>query len=63
MKTGLLVTVGVFCLVVLFGLIVLLDRKRIKKKESMTEISAKDKISPEERWQKHVEELRRKSDT
>ncbi|UCG11473.1 MAG: hypothetical protein JSU72_13115 [Deltaproteobacteria bacterium] len=57
MDTGLLITVGVFGLVALFGLIVLLDRKQTKKEESTPDITPKDKMTPEEMWQKHVEEL------
>lgn len=54
--------IGLFVLVAIFGLILLADRRKTSRgitKEAATE----EKITPEEMWQKHVEELREREKT
>ena len=57
MNTGLIATIGVFALIVIFGLIILLDRKKIGKEEAAPKRRAEVQMSPKERWDAHVEKL------
>ena len=58
MNSGLMITIAVFVLVLLFGLIVLLDRRKTEKEESSDEVPSEARMSPQEIWDKHVEKLR-----
>lgn len=60
MGPGLKATIGVFALVGFFGLIVLRDRKKIKQQEQAPSVQAEaaPRMSPEERWQRHVDRLK-----
>lgn len=60
MTTGLMATIGVFALVVLFGLVILQDRKKIKREEGAARDSTTIKPTPKEIWDAHVEKLSRK---
>jgi hypothetical protein len=57
MTSGFLATIAVFVLVVLFGLVILHDRKKIKKEEGATRVTATIKRTPKEIWDAHVERL------
>jgi len=57
MTSGLMATMGVFALVVLFGLVILHDRKKIKKEEGPARVTTTIKKTPKEVWDAHVEEL------
>jgi hypothetical protein len=57
MTSGLIATIGVFALVVLFGLVILHDRKKVKKEESAARITPPIKKTPKEMWDAHVEKL------
>jgi hypothetical protein len=59
MSTGLMATICVFALVVLFGLVILLDRRKIGKEEAVPKSGAEVKMSPKERWDSHVEKLQK----
>ena len=60
MSTGLMATIGVFALVVLFGLVIILDRKKIGKEEAAPKSGAEVQMSPKERWDAHVEKLQKR---
>ena len=53
MDTGLVVTIGIFAIVGLFGLAVLFDRRKIKKEKADTYAG----MSPAEIWDKHIDKL------
>jgi hypothetical protein len=57
MTSGLIATIGVFALVVLFGLVILHDRKKIKKEEGAARVTTTIKKTPKEVWDAHVEKL------
>jgi hypothetical protein len=57
MTSGLMATIGVFALVVLFGLVILHDRKKIKKEEGAARVTTTIKKTPKEVWDAHVEKL------
>ena len=57
MTSGLMATIGVFALVVLFGLVILQDRQKIKKKEGADRVTTTIKKTPKEIWDAHVEKL------
>jgi hypothetical protein len=57
MTSGLIATIGVFALVVLFGLVILHDRKKIKKEEGVARVTTTIKKTPKEVWDAHVEKL------
>ena len=57
MTSGLMATIGVFVLVGLFGLVILFDRKKIKKEEGAPRVTTTIKRSPKEIWDAHVEKL------
>ena len=57
MTSGLMATIGVFALVVLFGLVILQDRQKIKKKEGADRVTTTIKKTPKEVWDAHVEKL------
>ena len=57
MTSGLMATIGVFALVVLFGLVILHDRKKIKKEEGAARVTTTTKKTPKEVWDAHVEKL------
>ena len=57
MTSGLMATIGVFALVVLFGLVILHDRKKIKKEEGAARVTTTTKKTPKEMWDAHVEKL------
>jgi hypothetical protein len=57
MTSGLMATIGVFALVVLFGLVILHDRKQIKKEEGAARVTPTIKKTPKEVWDTHVEKL------
>ena len=50
-------TIGVFALVVLFGLVILQDRKKIKREEGADRVTTAIKKTPKEIWDAHVEKL------
>jgi hypothetical protein len=58
MSSGLVVTIGVFALVGLFGLIILWDRK--KTEEAAPQRGAEVQMNPKERWDSHVEQLQKR---
>ena len=60
MSKGLMATIVVFALVVLFGLVIILDRKKIGKEEAAPKSGAKVQMSPKERWDAHVEKLQKR---
>ena len=60
MSTGLMATLGVFALVVLFGLMILLERKKIGKEEASPKSGAEIQMTPKKRWDAHVEKLQKK---
>ena len=55
MNTGLMATIVVF-----FGVIILLDRKKIGKKEAAPKSGSEVQMSPKERWDSHVEKLQKR---
>ena len=57
MTSGLMATIGVFVLVGLFGLVILYDRKKIKKEEGAAPVTTTIKKTPKEIWDAHVEKL------
>ena len=57
MTSGLMATIGVFALVVLFGLIIMYDRKKIRKEEGAARVTNTIKKTPKEIWDAHVEKL------
>jgi hypothetical protein len=57
MTSGLLATIGVFTLVVLFGLVIMSDRKKGRKEEGVFRLTTPIKKSPKEIWDAHVEKL------
>ena len=57
MTSGLMATIGVFALVVLFGLVILQDRQKIKKEEGADRVTTTIKKTPKEIWDAHVEKL------
>ena len=58
MSSGLMITIAVFALVLLFGVIVLLDRRKTKKEEATDTVPSGARMSPQEIWDKHIEKLR-----
>ena len=60
MSSGLIVTMGVFVLIGLFGLIILWDRKKTEQKEAAPQRGAEVQMSPKERWDSHVEQLQKR---
>ena len=57
MTSGLMVTIGVFALVLLFGLVILYDRKKIRKEEGAARSTTTTKKTPKDIWDTHVEKL------
>jgi hypothetical protein len=57
MTSGLMATIGVFALVVIFGLVILQDRKKIKGEEGAAKVTTTIKKTPKEMWDAHVEKL------
>jgi hypothetical protein len=57
MSSGTIATLVVLALVVVFGLIILYDRKRIKVEEGTSKATASTGKSPKEMWDEHVEKL------
>ena len=57
MSSGTIATLVVVALVVVFGLIIFQDRKRIKKEESTSRVTTSTGKSPKEMWDEHVEKL------
>jgi hypothetical protein len=57
MTSGLLATIGVFALVVLFGLVIMSDRKKSRKEEGVIRLTTRIKKTPKEIWDAHVEKL------
>jgi hypothetical protein len=57
MTSGLLATIGVFALVVLFGLVIMSDRKKSRKEEGVVRLTTRIKKTPKEIWDAHVEKL------
>jgi cell division protein FtsB len=60
MSSGLIATIIVFLLVCLFGLMIFYDRKKITKEETAAKSVTETYMSPKERWEAHVKELRRR---
>ena len=60
MTSGFIATIVVFLVVGLFGLMIFYDRKRIRKEESGGRTAPETYMEPKERWDAHVEELRRR---
>ena len=60
MSSGLIVTMGVFVLIGLFGLIILWDRKKTEQEEAAPQRGAEVQMSPKERWDSHVEQLQKR---
>lgn len=60
MSSGLTATVIVFLLVGLFGLVIFYDRKRTTEEETAARSVTETYMNPEERWEAHVKELRRR---
>ena len=60
MSTGLMATIGVLVLVGIFGLIILLDRKKTEKQEAGPKRAAENQMTPTERWDAHVEQLQKR---
>ena len=60
MSTGLMATIGVLVLVGIFGLIILLDRKKTQQEEAGPKRAAEDYMTPTERWDAHVEQLQKR---
>ena len=60
MSSGLIVTMGVFVLIGLFGLIILWDRKKTEREEVAPQRGAEIQMSPKERWDSHVEQLQKR---
>ena len=60
MSTGLMATIGVLVLVGIFGLIILLDRKKTEKEEVGPKRAAEDQMTPTEKWDAHVEQLQKR---
>lgn len=57
MSSGAIATLVVLALVVVFGLIILYDRKRIKEEEGTSRVTTSTGKSPKEMWDEHVEKL------
>jgi hypothetical protein len=55
-----MVTIGVLVLVGIFGLIILLDRKKTEQEEAGPKRAAEDQMTPTERWDAHVEQLQKR---
>ena len=60
MSSGVIVTMGVFVLIGLFGLIILWDRKKAEQEEAAPQGGAEVQMSPKERWDSHVEHLQKR---
>jgi hypothetical protein len=60
MTSGFIATIIVFLVVGLFGLLIFYDRKRIRKEEFDGRGVSETYMEPKERWDAHVEELRRR---
>ena len=60
MSSGVIVTMGVFVLIGLFGLIILLDRKKTEREEAAAQRGAEIQMTPTERWDAHVEQLQKR---
>ena len=60
MSSGLMATIGVLVLVGIFGLIILLDRKKIEQQEAGPKRAAEVQMTPTERWDAHVEKLQKR---
>lgn len=60
MSSGLIVTMGVFVLIGLFGLIILWDRKKTEQEEAAPQRGAEVQMTPTERWDSHVEQLQKR---
>lgn len=60
MSSGVIVTMGVFVLIGLFGLIILWDRKKTEREEAAPQRGAEVQMSPKERWDSHVEQLQKR---
>ena len=60
MSSGLMATIGVLVLVGIFGLIILLDRKKTEKQEAGPKRAVEDHMTPTERWDAHVEQLQKR---
>jgi hypothetical protein len=57
MTSGLMATIGVFTLVVLFGLVIMYDRKKTSKEEGAVRLTTTIKKTPKEIWDAHAEKL------
>jgi hypothetical protein len=60
MSTGLMATIGVLVLVGIFGLVILMDRKKTEQEEAGPKRAAADHMTPTERWDAHVEQLQKR---
>ena len=60
MSTGLMATIGVLVLVGIFGLIILLDRKKTEQEEAGPKRATENQMTPTERWDAHVEQLQKR---
>jgi hypothetical protein len=60
MSSGVIVTMGVFVLIGLFGLIILWDRKKTEQEEAAPQRGAEVQMTPTERWDSHVEQLQKR---
>ncbi|NIQ88537.1 MAG: hypothetical protein GWN86_01440 [Desulfobacterales bacterium] len=60
MSTGLMATIGVLVLVGIFGLIILMDRKKTQQEETGPKRAVEDHMTPTERWDAHVEQLQKR---
>jgi Flp pilus assembly protein protease CpaA len=57
MNTGFVVTVGLFGLVLLVGIVLLRERKKRREPARPSEAAVETRPSPQEVWQQHVERL------
>jgi hypothetical protein len=53
-------TIGVLVLVGIFGLIILMDRKKTQQEETGPKRAVEDHMTPTERWDAHVEQLQKR---